>query len=96
LRSRGSKKAILTSQILPPRKRASLELSKAILALYGVGVSTREISQFPEGIYGAFSSPQSISRLIEVATEEVKAWRERPLSEGYCAVFLDGTFLAIH
>jgi hypothetical protein len=72
-----------------------LELSEIILALYAVGVSTRKISHFLEGIYGAFYSPQSISRLIQVTEEEVKAWRERPLSEEYYAVFLDGTFLSI-
>jgi putative transposase len=82
-------------RILPYRKRASLELSEIILALYAVGVSTRKISHFLEGIYGAFYSPQSISRLIQVTEEEVKAWRERPLSEEYYAVFLDGTFLSI-
>jgi hypothetical protein len=82
-------------RILPYRKRASLELSEIILALYAVGVSTRKISHFLEGIYGAFYSPQSISRLIQVTEEEVKAWRERPLSEEYYTVFLDGTFLSI-
>lgn len=82
-------------RILPYRKRASLELSEAILALYAVGVSTRKISAFLEGIYGAFYSPQSISRLIEVTQEKLEAWRERPLSEEYYAVFLDGTFLSV-
>jgi len=69
-------------RILPYRKRASLELSEIILALYAVGVSTRKISHFLEGIYGAFYSPQSISRLIQVTEEEVKAWRERPRDSG--------------
>jgi putative transposase len=41
-------------RILSYRKRASLELSEIILALYAVGVSTRKISHFLEGIYGAF------------------------------------------
>jgi len=60
-------------RILPYRKRASLKLSEIILALCAVGVSTRKISHFSEGIYGAFYSPQSISRLIQVTEEEVKA-----------------------
>jgi len=72
-------------RILPYRKRASFELLESVLALYAVGVSTRKISHFLEGIYGAFYSPQSISRLIQVTAEEVKAWRERPLSEEYYA-----------
>jgi putative transposase len=82
-------------RILPYRKRASLDLFEAILVLCAVGVSTRKISAFFEGIYGAFYSPQSISRLIEVTEEKVNAWRERSLSEEYYAVFLDGTFLSI-
>jgi len=56
------------SILIPYRKRASLGLSEAILALYAVGVSTRKISAFLEGAYGASYSPQSISRLIEVTS----------------------------
>ncbi|MEM1684418.1 MAG: transposase, partial [Nanopusillaceae archaeon] len=62
-------------RILPYRRRTSLELSEALLALYAAGVSTRGISRFLEGIYGAFYSPQSISRLTQVVEEEVQAWR---------------------
>ncbi|MCS7240931.1 MAG: transposase [Candidatus Bipolaricaulota bacterium] len=80
-------------KILPYRRRTSLELSEAILTLYAAGVSTRAISRFLEGIYGAFYSPQSISRLTQVVEE--KAWRERPLDEEYYAVFLDSTFLTV-
>ena len=82
-------------KILPYRRRSSLELSEAILALYAAGVSTRAISRFLEGIYGAFYSPQSISRLTEVVEGEVRARRERPLCEECYAVFLDGTFLSV-
>jgi len=81
-------------QILLYRKRALMELSESILALYAVGVRTRKIYAFLEGFYGAFYSPQSISRLIEITQEQVKAWRERPLSKEYYAVFLDGTLLS--
>ncbi|MEM1589029.1 MAG: transposase [Candidatus Bathyarchaeia archaeon] len=82
-------------RILPYRRRTSLELSEAILALYAAGVSTRAISRFLEGIYGTLYSPQSISRLTQVVEEEVQAWRERPLSEEYYAVFLDRRFLSL-
>uniref|UniRef100_A0A7C2PAS2 Uncharacterized protein n=1 Tax=candidate division WOR-3 bacterium TaxID=2052148 RepID=A0A7C2PAS2_UNCW3 len=54
-----------------------------MLALYALGVSTRKISAFLEVIYGVFYLPQSIFRLIEVTQEQVKAWRERPLSKEY-------------
>ncbi|MBC7318285.1 transposase [Candidatus Bipolaricaulota bacterium] len=81
--------------MLPYRKRASVDLSEAILTLYAVGVSTTNISRFLEGVYGAFYSPQSISRLLAVAEDQVKLFRERPLAEEFYAVFLDGTFLSV-
>ncbi len=52
-----------------PTKRSSYRQHifrgfEAILGLYPVGVNTRAISRFLENIYGAFYSPQGISRLI--------------------------------
>jgi putative transposase len=82
-------------KLLPYRKRASLDLSEAVLLLYTFGVSTRAISRFIEAVYGAFYSPHSISRLTQVAEEEVKAWKERPLDGEYYAIYLDCTFLSV-
>ena len=83
-------------KVLPYRRRTFLELSeRASLLLYAAGITTRAISRVLEGIYGAFYSPQSIFRLMQVVEEEVRAWRERPLGEEYYAAFLDGTFLSI-
>jgi len=82
-------------RLLPYRRRVSLELSEAILALYATGASTRDISRFLESVYGAFYSPQSISRLTQVVEEEVEAWRRRPLEREYYAVYLDCTFLSV-
>jgi putative transposase len=82
-------------KLIPYRRRISLELSEAILALYASGASTRDISRFLESVYGAFYSPQSISRLTQVVEEEVKEWKSRPLSQAYYAIYLDCTFLAV-
>jgi putative transposase len=46
-------------RILTYRKRASLELSEIIFALYAVGVSTGKISHFLERIYGVFIHPKA-------------------------------------
>ena len=82
-------------KLLPYRRRTSIELSEAILALYASGASTRDISRFLEAVYGAFYSPQSISRLTQVVEEEVREWRNRPLAREYYAVYLDSTFLSV-
>jgi len=82
-------------RLLPYRRRTSIELSEAILALYASEASTRDISRFLESVYGAFYSPQSISRLTQVIEDEVKEWRNRPLAREYYAIYLDGTFLSV-
>ncbi len=82
-------------KLLPYRRRTSIELSEAILVLYASGASTRDISRFLETVYGAFYSPQSISRLTQVVEGEVKEWRNRPLAREYYAIYLDGTFLSV-
>ena len=82
-------------KLIPYRKRTSIELSEAILLLYASGVSTRRISRFLEAVYGAFYSPQSISRLAEVTMEEVEEWKRRPLCREYYAIYLDCTFLSV-
>jgi transposase-like protein len=81
--------------ILPERRKAGLDLAEVVISLYASGVSTRKIFKVLENIYGAYYSPQSISRLIKVTEEEIKAWKERALSEEYFAVFLDGTLLSV-
>jgi hypothetical protein len=54
-------------------------------------MSIRKISPSLKGIY-SFYFPQSISRLIEVTQEPVKAWRERPQNEGTTRCFWMGPF----
>jgi len=65
-------------RLISYRRRTSIELSEAILALYASGAGTRDISRFLESVYGAFYSPQSISRLTRVVEGEVKAWKGTP------------------
>ena len=48
-------------QILPYRRRASLELSEAILALYALGVSTRKNSAFLERDLRGYSTHRRAS-----------------------------------
>jgi len=72
-------------KLLPYRRRTSIELSEAILALYASGASTRDISGFLETV---FYLSQSISLMW---------WKRRSRSGGIAhlrdAIYLDGTFL---
>ncbi len=63
-----------------------------ILALYAKGVSTREIQDFLNQLYGVDVSPTLISNVTGKILSMVKEWQNRPLQRVYAIVFLD----AIH
>lgn len=63
-----------------------------ILALYAKGVSTRDIQDHLERLYGIEVSPTLISNITNKIMPMVKEWQNRPLQKIYAAVFLD----AIH
>lgn len=66
-----------------------------ILALYGKGMSTRDIVAFFREMYGAEVSESLISRVTEAVIEQVETWQQRALDEVYPVVFLDCVVLKI-
>ena len=61
-----------------------------ILALYGRGMTTREIQGFFKDAYDADVSPTLISQVTDAALADVEEWRRRQLDELYPIVYLDG------
>lgn len=63
-----------------------------ILALYAKGVSTRDIQDHLNQLYGVEVSPTLISNVTNRIMPLIKEWQSRPLQRVYAIVFLD----AIH
>jgi len=63
-----------------------------ILALYAKGVSTKDIQDHLQQLYGVEVSPTLISNVTNKILPMVKEWQGRPLQRIYAIVFLD----AIH
>jgi transposase-like protein len=63
-----------------------------ILALYAKGVSTRDIQDHLQQLYGIEVSPTLISNVTNKIVQMIKEWQNRPLQAVYAVVFLD----AIH
>ena len=82
-------------EVLPGRRRASVDVEELVLALFSAGLSARKVSEILQRIYGFKYSPSSISRLTERSMEVIDAWRGRPLKPYYVAVVLDATFLKV-
>lgn len=60
-----------------------------ILSLYARGMSTRDIAQMFQEMYGAEISHTLISKVTEAVLEDVHAWQSRRLDEVYPIVYLD-------
>ncbi|NHN34803.1 IS256 family transposase [Paenibacillus agricola] len=67
-------------------------IEEQIIALYAKGVSTRDIQDHLEQLYGIEVSPTLISNVTNKIVPVIKEWQNRPLQNVYAVVFLD----AIH
>lgn len=67
-------------------------IEEQILALYAKGISTRDIQDHLNQLYGVEVSPTLISNVTNRLMPVIKEWQGRPLQSVYAIVFLD----AIH
>lgn len=75
--------------IIPKGQTRLPMFNDKIIALYGQGVSTRDIAAALLELYGVDVSPVLISRVTEQVLEQVEQWQSRPLDEVYPIVYLD-------
>lgn len=79
-------------QIVKKRQKSVTGIEDQILALYAKGISTRDIQDHLERLYGIEVSPTFISHVTDKVLEQVREWQSRPLASVYALIFLD----AIH
>ena len=73
----------------------SVSLDELITSLYSNGISTRRISNILRDIFNNKYSPSSVSRITDLALDEVNKFVNRRLDNRYIAVMLDGLFFYI-
>jgi len=74
---------------LPKHKRMSRKLEEVILHLYAKGMSTQDITDHMEQMYGVRYSSSAISAITNQLLSDVHAWQARPLETMYPIVWLD-------
>lgn len=79
-------------EIVPKHSRDISGLEDKVISMYAKGMSTRDISNHIEDLYGYSVSAEMISRITDKVLPKVEAWQNRPLNETYMFVFMD----AIH
>lgn len=82
-------------QTVPPYQRSSDELETTVIQLYKKGITTREISDLIEKMYGHYYTPQTVSNITKAVQEQVTKFHTRPISDRYVAIFCDATYLNV-
>ena len=82
-------------KIIPKGETISAKIEDAILGMYSRGMTTSDICNQVEEIYGFDISETTISNITERILPIVKLWQERPLESVYFAVWMDGIVIKI-
>jgi transposase-like protein len=76
-------------------RRLSDEIAQVIIGLYSRGMSTSDIQQQIEQIYGVQVDASSVSNITNTLIDSIKEWQSRPLEEVYFVVWMDGISIKI-
>ena len=77
-------------QIVGKHQRRVPGFDEKILALYAKGMTTRDIQEIVEDLYGVEVSATLVSEITADLEAEVTAWRTRPLEAIWPIVYFDG------
>jgi putative transposase len=76
-------------QLIPKHQTRFDGIDEKIISLYARGLSTRDIQQELEGLYGTAVSATLISHVTDAVLADVRAWQARPLDRCYPVIYLD-------
>ena len=79
-------------QVVRKRQKDISSIDQKIISMYAKGMTTRQISETLEDIYGFEASEGFISDVTDKILPQIEDWQKRPLSEVYPVVYID----AIH
>ncbi|MGL4973435.1 MAG: IS256 family transposase [Culicoidibacterales bacterium] len=82
-------------QTITPYKRNTDTLEDFVIHMYQKGLTMSDIADTLEKMYGHHYSPQTISNMTKIVTENVIAFHERKLAKRYVCVYLDATYIAL-
>jgi putative transposase len=79
-------------KIIPKYQRDISGIEEKVISLYARGMSTRDIHDQLQDIYGIELSAEMVSKITDRILPDIKEWQSRPLNPMYPFVFMD----AIH
>lgn len=82
-------------QIVPKRKKDISEIEEKIINLYAKGMTTRQISEIIEDIYGFKVSEGLVYDITDKLLPKIEEWKNRPLSDIYPIIFIDAVHFSV-
>ena len=80
---------------MPKGRRRVEGLDDKVVALYGGGMTTRDIETYLADMYGPGVGRDTVSRVTAAVLEDAKAWQTRPLEAVYPILYLDALVVKI-
>ena len=77
------------------RRKDISSIDNKIISMYAKGMSTRQISETIEDIYGFEVSEGMISDITDKLLPKIEEWQNRPLSSVYPIVFIDAVHFSV-
>lgn len=82
-------------KLIPDYARRTDDLETTIITLYRKGITTREITDLIEKLYGHYYTPATVSNISKAVESQVKEFHSRQLSDKYVVIFMDATYLNV-
>ena len=82
-------------QTLPAYGQHTDALESTVIQLYSHGVTTREISELIEKMYGSYYSAGTVSNISKQVASQVESYHQRRLSDKFFCVYLDATYIPL-
>ena len=86
------RKSTFEPQIVKKRQKDISDIDQKIISMYAKGMTTRQISDTIEDIYGFETSEGFISDVTDKILPQIEDWQNRPLDDVYPIIYID----AIH
>lgn len=82
-------------QIVPKRKKDISGIEDKIISMYAKGMTTTQISEMVEDIYGFEISEGMVSDITDKLLPQIDEWQNRPLSDVYPIIFIDAIHFSV-
>lgn len=86
------KGAVFESAVIERYRRREESVEKALIDMYLAGVSTRQVDDVSQLLWGDRMPSQTLSDKLKKVYADIDEWRGRPLEQDYPYLFMDGVW----